>query len=106
MQIPHKLQNNWLIKGESPSDISDRTISILFFHQGPHKNNSSTVSRILSWTIIPLGQKLLAGSSNLPEGTPGSDLAPSYLILLRAEFGYFHSLTPRHTPVPAYRIIA
>ena len=53
---------------------------------------SWSISRVLSWTIIPLGDKLLRRSSNLPELWTGHPLS-SYLVLLRVEFTLLHVVT-------------
>lgn len=53
---------------------------------------SWSISRVLSWTIIPLGDKLLCRSSNLPELWTGHPLS-SYLVLLRVEFTLLHVVT-------------
>lgn len=39
------------------------------------KWRSRPVSRVLSWTVIPLGPASLQGSSNLPGGVAGHDIA-------------------------------
>ena len=49
---------------------------------------SRPISRVLfpgssGAAIIPLGPQLPTASSNLPEGTAGPALTPSYLVLLR-----------------------
>ena len=53
---------------------------------------SWSISRVLSWTIIPLGDKLLCRSSNLPELWTGHPLS-SYLVLLRVEFTLLPTVT-------------
>ena len=53
---------------------------------------SWSISRVLSWTIIHLGDKLLCRSSNLPELWTGHPLS-SYLVLLRVEFTLLHVVT-------------
>lgn len=58
-------------------------------------------------TIIPLGFSLLKTSSDLTrKQTLVVFFTLSYLILLRTEFGCFHSITPRKAPVSALRIKA
>ena len=72
---------------------------------------SWSISRVLSWTIIPLGDKLLCRSSNLPELWTGHPLS-SYLVLLRVEFTLlptvtggtvrsYHTLSPLPDPLRA-----
>ena len=50
------------------------------------------VSRVLSWTVIPLGIPLPVCSSNLPERSAGSVIA-FCLVLLRMGFGLPHIVT-------------
>ncbi len=59
--------------------------------QRQEKGGSRPLSRVLSWTIIPLGRPSPCASSNLPGNTRGSRVAaqgclPPYLVLLRAGF--------------------
>ena len=46
---------------------------------------SRPVSRVLSWTVIPLGHPSLDGSSNLPGTDAGRAMVP-YLVLLPMGF--------------------
>jgi hypothetical protein len=67
-----------------------------------------TISRVLSWTIIRLGQQLLIGSSFLPGSDVGhaciSRILEPYLKLLRVEFTVPRTITSR--AVRSYRTLS
>ena len=70
--------------------------------QTGRKRRSQPISRILSRTIIPLGPRLLAGSSDLPGGLGRAVLiTPPYLVLLRAGFCLPPTLPPARCALTA-----
>ena len=54
---------------------------------------SRPVSRVLSWTVIPLGPPSPAGSSNLPGSDAGRAMLP-YSVLLRVGFAMPRGVVP------------
>ena len=66
------------------------------------QRRSRPISRILSRTIIPLGRRLLADSSDLPGGLGRAVLiTPPYLVLLRAGFCLPPTLPPARCALTA-----
>ena len=87
--VKHK-ENNRTFIHSIPSWITKNKSAVIFMNL-----LSWSISRVLSWTIIPLGDKLLCRSSNLPELWTGHPLS-SYLVLLRVEFTFAARCYQRH----------
>ena len=64
------------------------------------KNWSGPISRVLSWTTIPLGLNLRAGSSNLPACTAGHGIARLFGL---APGGVFPAIPVAGNAVRSYR---
>ena len=65
----------------------------LRMENGDKKRRSRPVSRVLSWTVIPLGQLSPTGSSNLPGSDAGHAMLP-YSVLLRVGFALPRGVVP------------
>ncbi len=79
----------------------------LLARRGPGRNNrgcgkkwSGPISRVLSWTTIPLGQRLHAGSSNLPAYTAGRSIVRLFGL---APGGVFPATAVTGSAVRSYR---